>query len=457
MAPDPTEEQDFAFMGQIQTLDDLIGLLIRRRWLIVAVTVLGAMISVYVGANRPKTYESTAVIQVELPVVAGAAQTGAVGSAGLLQAIEQRLTSRENLLAVVERQGLFAGVPGLADDQKIGILRASIRLQSVASVAGGYGPASVSAILVTARLGDPEQTARVANDFAQSILDLSSEGQSSRAAETFTFYQEEASRIGQEIVALEAEIADYKNTHRTALPGQGGELSNVDAELRALDQQQVALLGERATFERKSVLRATDRNRMQDLSAQIDVIAAQKTALLTRRAEMEAAQAAVPEVERTLNGYDRRLQQLQDQADVVNVRLAEAQTSQRLAERQQSERFTLLERAITPLYPTGSGGKKLAIMGAVASLGAALALAFVLDLMFPVIRTRAQLERQLDLRAVVAIPEVPLPKRRPAPGAQAARALGRRFDLRNPLAAAPRYAIVVGGAALVLMMAVAMS
>jgi capsular polysaccharide biosynthesis protein len=58
------------------------------------------------------------------------------------------------------------------------------------------------------------------------------------------------------------------------------------------------------------------------------------------------------------------------------------------------------------------GRRKLAAVGAVASLMLGVMLAFVADLVHPVVRTTAQMERQLDLRPVVAIPEMPARRRR---------------------------------------------
>ena len=44
----------------------------------------------------------------------------------------------------------------------------------------------------------------------------------------------------------------------------------------------------------------------------------------------------------------------------------------RLEQEQHAERFTLLERAIVPEYPTSGGGKKIAALGGIASLLLAL-------------------------------------------------------------------------------------
>ena len=148
-------------MGQIQSFDEFLNLLFRRRWLILAVTVLGVMAAVLLAKSRANIYESAAVIQVEVPVVTDSA-TGQSqsGSAQLLQVIQQRLTTRENLLAMIDRHQLFADAPALSDDDRVFTLRQAISFQSVASAAqpSGGGGSAVSAIIIAVRLGNPDQT-----------------------------------------------------------------------------------------------------------------------------------------------------------------------------------------------------------------------------------------------------------------------------------------------------------
>lgn len=405
-------------MGHIQSLDDFIGFVFRRRSIIIAVTLLGVALSVFVAKTRPKTYESFAAIQIQPPRVTdtatGGADEDASGSVQVLQTIEQQLTTRESLMAMIERHGLFADLPGLTVDQKVGLLRNAISFQQIASAAAPtYGaPARASALIITARLGDAEQAARVANDFAQGFLDQSSAGQSDRAAANFAFFQDDEARLRAGIAALEEQIASYKNANANALPtienARREELVSLESDLRDLDQTVVALNSERAVIEGLENPRATDRRRLDELIATMAQFAAQRTALTARKAEIESAIAQIPDVERTLRGFERALDQLQAQYDVVNRRLAEAETDVRLADQQQDERFSLLERAITPEFATGRGAKRLAAVGAIASLLGAVGLAFLLDLLKPVVRTEAQMMRELDLRPVVSIPEVPL-------------------------------------------------
>ena len=439
-------------MGQIQSLDELLNFLARRRILILAVAIIGTLLSAFYAKSRPDTFETAAVIQVQSAAVQGTEAQRASVAAVTLQAIEQQLTTRENLTAVIERHGLYAGLP-LSMDKKIDLLRASVSFQGVDSAAGqAYGEArSLSAILVFARMDQAELAARIANDFAQRLLDMSAASQRRKADQNVSFFREEVTRIGQEIARLEAETATYKNENAGALPelrdAKRDELVNLDTDLRQLRQDRVALEGEAARINAKQTLRETDRRTLDDIAARLTVVDAQLASAKARSDALQAELATSPEVERVLAGYERQLDQLRSQHDAVTARMAQAETDARLAEMQQAERFTLLERAVVPESAMGGGNKKLALAGALASLLAGLAIAFTLDLIHPVVRTAAQMERQLDLRPVVVIPEVTPPKAKTA-GKGLMRVLD---DPTQPVFGIPRYAAIAGVTTLALL------
>lgn len=444
-------------MGQIQSLEEFLNFLFRRRWVILAVAILGTLFSAIYAKSRPDTFETAAVIQVQTAAVQGTDAQRSSAAAATLQAIEQRLTTRENLAAVIERHGLYADLP-LSLDRKIDMLRAAVSFQGVDSAAGqAYGEArNLSAILVFARMSEAELAARIANDFAQGILDQSAAGQRSRADQNVVFFREEVTRIGQEIARIEAETAAYKNEHAGTLPelrdAKRDEMVNLDTDLRRLRQERVALDGEAAQINAKETRRETDRRALEDIAAKSAVLDAQIASTLARADELKAELSSSPEVERVLAGYDRQLTQLRSQHDMATARMVEAETDARLAEMQQAERFTLLERAIIPEGPMGGGNKKLALAGAMASVIAGLALGFVLDLLRPVVRTSAQMERQLDLRPVVVIPEIMPPKQ-----ARLGKGVMKLLDdPTKPLLGLPRFAVLAGGATLTLLVLAAL-
>jgi uncharacterized protein involved in exopolysaccharide biosynthesis len=132
-------------------LDDLIGMILRRRRLIAAGDGAGhAGHGAGAAGPRAVVWEAVAVLQVQSSTV-GEDGTPAAGpstaAAQRLQAIEQRLTTRASLLAVIDRHGLYRDLP-LTEDEKVLLLRQSLRFQTVASVAqAAYGaPPLVSAL-----------------------------------------------------------------------------------------------------------------------------------------------------------------------------------------------------------------------------------------------------------------------------------------------------------------------
>ncbi len=438
-------------MGQIQSIEEFISLLLRRRWLILVVAVLGTLLAAIYAKSRPDTYETAAVIQVEGAAVQDPnAAAGDGGSAATLQIIEQRLTTRENLAAVIERHKLYEDMP-MSMDRKIQLLRTSVSFQGVDSAAGQvYGQGrTLSAILVFARMGEAELAARIANDFAQGILDQSAANQRSRADQNIVFFQQEADRIGQEIAAVEAQVSAFQAENSSSLPtvreARRDELGNVESELRQFEQDKLTLQGEAEQINAKRTLRETDRRALDDIAARTGVLDVQINSTRQRRDEIEAELAASPDADRVLAGYERQLDQLQTQQSAANARLTQSQTDARLADLQQSERFSLLERATIPETSMGGSNKKLVVAGALGSLIAGLGLAFILDLMFPIVRTAAQLERQLDLRPVVTIPEM----KRPKPAGRGPMKL--LDDPTKPLFGLPRYAVISGAVTLALL------
>jgi tyrosine-protein kinase Etk/Wzc len=97
---------------------------------------------------------------------------------------------------------------------------------------------------------------------------------------------------------------------------------------------------------------------------------------------------------------------LQELYEVTTRRKAEAELGRALEDRQATDRFEVLETALPPQYAVSGSRKKIAVVGAVVSLLAGLGLAFAVELMNPVIRNPAQMERALGVQPVVSIPRV---------------------------------------------------
>lgn len=444
-------------MGPIQSLDDLVSLVRRRFAVILVIGLIGTVLGAIYAKTRPDVFEAAAVIQVELPSVTEAGQAVAtpVNALQLMQVIEQRLTSRDNILALIERHGLFDDAPATSLEDRVAITRGAIRFQSVSTATGG----GLSAIIIAAQAGKADQAAAVANDLAQAVLDMGAADKRATADASFSFFKEEETRIWAEITALEAQIAQYRETNRENLPGiresRQDEATQLDTALREIDQELAGLQDEDSRIRGGGTLRATDRRRLDEITQRLSVLTAQRAPLLTRKTELLASLGNGAEIDRALSAFDRQLRQLQEQYSVVATRLAEAETAQRLAERRQTERFALLERAITPEYPIGAGNRKKAIAAAIASFLAGFGVAFLLDLLKPVIRSSAQLERELNLRPIVAIPALPDKSRRPIGRKDIQSLIDSGLNRLSAVGVSTNHLLIGGGAALFVMVALA--
>ena len=125
-----------------------------------------------------------------------------------------------------------------------------------------------------------------------------------------------------------------------------------------------------------------------------------------RGAELQASLAKTPKVEMQLSGYQRRYESLQAQYDNTVRKLAEADTGRRLEVNRQAERFEVIEQAQVAPEPVAPNRIMVAGAGAAGSLVLGLALALVIEMSNPAIRSSADLQRRLQLRPVVTVPYI---------------------------------------------------
>ncbi len=390
-------------MNRLATLEEIIGAILRHIVLLALVVALGVAASLFYALSLPREYETTAVIQIEQPQVQ--AQSVAAGSfvnaqtLQQLQIIEQRVMSRNNLLAIISRENLFAELPDMTDNDKVVALRQSAQVSRVADPALAWRPDIIpTALNITVRLGDPEVAARVANTLVSNVLDENRNSRSERASETLAFFESEEARLGGAISALETRISDFKranfDTLSGGLSGQRDQLAILLQDKLKIDRELIELnTGNRGTRNTVFTNRIAQAERQRDL-------------LTGRINAINSLVQGAPEVERELSGLERELQKLTDQYRIITRNQAEAEMSLMLQASQQGESFRILETAIIPENPIAPNRKRIALMGCILAGLAGIALVAFLEMRNPIIRTEGQLERHLGLRAVAVIPNV---------------------------------------------------
>lgn len=393
-------------MGQILSVRDFLSMVLRRIVLILAVLIAGTVFSVFWTLGQPRIYEATAVAQIESPTItdAAAATPGEPNIEHRLRLLEQQLMARDNLIAMIDRHALYSDTD-LSANLKVAALREAVRIVQITDTSAGFGAARVpTGMVITVTHSDQVTSAVLANEFLEQLVDLNRKRRSVAALENLEFFKSEAARVEAEMTALEGQIAGFKEQNSSYLPtgiaAQRSEMSTLRATLLQLEQQLIELEASRT------------RQRSEVIERQTNLLREQQSLINQRIGEIEAAIGASPEVDRQFGILNRQLEQLKSQYDVITRRATEAEMGQLLESQQHYERIEVLETALVPENPISGSRKKKVLLGGFLSGILGLALAFALEAMNPVIRTRSQLERALNVKAVVAIPYLATPAQR---------------------------------------------
>lgn len=382
----------------------------RRLRLIVAVTLLGSVISVFLALSQQRLYQSSEVIQVAQPKVDDQLAQSTVGgsTARRLQLIQQRLMTRGTVLEIVGELGLFADLPDLPPSRKVQMLRESVTIEGVAAARDGYtDDGTVSVLTITARMPTPLLAQRVAQEFSARTLELSSLSRTAKARETLEFFQTEEDKLIAEMDALEQERTQFMRDNDLAIEGnlefRQTQIAAINDALLEIDREKVTLQRELAQLD-QGQRAATLAKQQREVESQLQALEDQRTLLESRAASLYATIETTPKIERELGGFERRYEKLQSQLDLVAARRAEAEVGFKLEEQRNAEQLTVIEPAALPDFPVTPGRRKMAVLGAFASLIFGLGLALLLDMRRPVVRSAEQMRRHLGINPVVVVP-----------------------------------------------------
>lgn len=419
-------------MGPVHSLADFLDMVRRRAGLILLLAVLGAVASVFVAGSQKHSYRSVEVIQVVQAKVAGElARSTVEGSAARrLQSIEQRVMARDSVLEVIAQYGLYTDDPSMTDNEKVDALRTSVQISSKAAAGNGAGrDGAISVLTVTAEMPTAVLAQQIAHEFAQRTIVMSNESRLQRARETLAFFTAREDSLRARVTRLEDDMAGFRKDNDLALPGtmnlRRDEIASINQELLSIARDRIRI--ERAAEQaRQKERKATAERMLADYQEELATLDAQVQLLEGRKEELQNTIATSPQIERQLGAYERELEQVRAELDEAATRRTEAEVGYRLETQGQGEQLTVIEPAVVPDYPFTRSRKKLAVAGALASVMMALGVAFLLELMNPVMRTAAHMERDLGIKPVVAVPRMnPKAPRRGWFGRRAAR---RRRD-----------------------------
>lgn len=305
-----------------------------------------------------------------------------------IQVIQQRVLTRDNLVAIVAKFGLFPNSRTyLSVTEQTELMRKSIEIQplTLSQLRPGTRPDTTTiAFTVGFYYEDPLIATRVANELMTRILNEDLRDRTTRASDTTKFLTREVQRLRDENNALDTKIAEFKNAH--------------PASVVTADKPVSAWAQLKAEYEQKSQVYSDKHPALMALKRQLE---AMEKGSPTENAGGQGAAVA------GLETLQAQQEALQKDLEVTTQKLAAARLGETLERDQQSEKFEVIEQPTEPVQPFKPNRPKMIALTIALALMAGVGLAFVGEMADKSIRKSADLLSIADGALLVSIPYIP--------------------------------------------------
>ena len=221
------------------SLNDIINMAIRRRWIILVPLFITIICGIYIAATTPKIYEASTLVIVQPQQVPKDFVRPAVAeeAEALLGTISQQILSRTNLERTIYDFGMMpknnptGGLEDIVDGLRNNI---SIKVRRDRQGADTFW--------ISYKGGNPQKVADITNALATNFIDSTSVERGLQASGTSTFLDDELKSIRKKLLEMEAEIKDYRQQFMGELPEQ------LDSNLSRLQGLQSQLTAKEASL-----------------------------------------------------------------------------------------------------------------------------------------------------------------------------------------------------------------
>lgn len=282
------------------TLADYV-LIFRRRAMLLITVFFGVLAaSLLIAVVVPSVFESTGTIMVESQRIQEDLSSSKADSVvdERIEVIRQRVITRENLLKIIDKFGLYSDSSrSLTSTEKIDLMRSQIGIEPLRVNTKNKRQQVTIAFKVSFEGRSPEVAQGVANALVTLFLDENIKTRTERATETTEFLTQEANKLKSELESVENQIAEYKQKNANALPEHlqvhmsmivraEAEIKELEREYRAIQEEnkslQVELAAAKESRQPKGARTSNDDSanaeQLDKLKAEYDRLLSQYTA-----------------------------------------------------------------------------------------------------------------------------------------------------------------------------------
>ena len=425
----------------------------QRRWWMIVPVVVGIAASIAAALLIPPRYEASAVMLVQssqLPdEVIGGLNDSLIERR--IAAIRQRVTSRPDLLELINRHGLYTNrrssdpLSEIIEDMRdnITLTPSTVELPSAGAAQ------STIAFELAFQYNEASPAQAVVQDLMDRILELDASGNLEQATNTAQFLDDQAKGLNEQILQVESEIAAI-NTQYGGILGSSGAIiggggGSYDVQIAALQRDnanlitqkdiaqrsdtrdpvvvgaETALASARAVYaenhpdviiarqrleEARRLARTnTEKLPLDTIDQQIAFNNSQIAQLRAAKAQEQgqisaqlASQARAPLIQQQITALQQRLAGLNAQYQDVQERLLAAKAGVRAEDEQMGQRLAVVEPPVVPEEPVWPDRLLILAAGIGGGIGLGVFLAAAVELFNRPIR---------DPKALAAIAGVP--------------------------------------------------
>lgn len=241
------------------TLSDYFSIMRRRAPYLISIFITVLLITIIVAVAIPPTFRATGTIIVESQQLPDNVVPTAIKNRldDQINAIMQRILTRENLLQLANKHNIFNGnIGSAASADVINKLRQRIIIDTDSPTdTMRTNRQGQQAIAFTLSFEDrhADVAFQVTNDLIALFLDWNSKLRTEGATEATAFLTQESDKLKVEVDTLEKSIAEYKLQHKNALPEQltlrMTMLSRAENDLREIERDTRTAKEENRTLE----------------------------------------------------------------------------------------------------------------------------------------------------------------------------------------------------------------
>jgi len=320
-----------------------------------------------------------------------------------IQVIQQRVTTRENLLAIADKYKMYADRRDrLSRTELLDLMRENIKVEPVDLDPGRGRRTDTIAVTVGFMDRRADVATKVANELLTLFLNEDARNRTNRAVDTTKFLGREAQRLEGEVSAVDAKIAEFRQQQQQQLQS-GLTVQQPGAPVSPLAAAKAELAMKRAIYTKSH----PEIRRLQGQVEALEKLAASTSAAPTSAATTTSAQvgnnlAASEALEPLL----ARRASAQKDLEAATQKLAAARLGESLERDQFSERLEVLEQAVLPQKPIKPNRPKLLALALFAAMAAGVGCVFLIESFDKTIRGTRDLMRVADGNLLVTLPYI---------------------------------------------------